>query len=140
MADDLRARTGAFALNIIKLTEAFPRGRLGEVMARQLLRSGTSVGANYRAAQRAQSRAAMIAKLSIVEEEADECCYWLELAVQAGLLDEPASREIRREASQLVAMVVASKKTLKSRVPRPTERRSSFVVRRSPEERSGSGE
>ena len=85
-SDDLRSRTKAFALAVIDLTDKLPRTRAAEVIGRQLLRSGTSVGANYRAAQRSQSRAAMIAKLSIVEEEADESALWLELIMESELL------------------------------------------------------
>jgi four helix bundle protein len=130
-SDDLRSRTKAFALAVIDLTEKLPRTRAAEVIGRQLLRSGTSVGANYRAAQRSQSRAAMIAKLSIVEEEADECCYWLELLVDSAIVPPAAVESLRREASSLTAIVVSSKKTLRGQVPAGRERPSTFDVRRS---------
>src|SRR5438477_8291185 len=83
----LRARTQAFALEIIRLTDALPRTRSADVMARQAMRSGTSIAANYRAACRARSRREFIAKLGIVEEEADETVFWLELMAKSGLGD-----------------------------------------------------
>lgn len=130
-SDDLRSRTKAFALAVIDLTDKLPRTRAAEVIGRQLLRSGTSVGANYRAAQRSQSRAAMIAKLSIVEEEADECCYWLELLVDSAIVPPAAAEPLRREASALTAIIVSSKKTLRRQAPAGRERPSTFDVRRS---------
>ena len=129
--EELRSRTKAFALAVIELTESLPKTRVSDVIGRQLLRSATSVGANYRAAQRSQSRAAMVAKLSIVEEEADECCYWLELLVEAGQVRETAALPLKREASQLTAIVVSSKKTLKSQTVVKSPRHSAFVVRSS---------
>jgi four helix bundle protein len=77
--EKLKARTKAFALRVVKLVDAMPRSLAGQTIGRQLLRSATSVGANYRAACRAQSRAEFAAKLSIVVEEADKTLYWLEL-------------------------------------------------------------
>ena len=83
---DLKRRTKNFALAIIGLVDDLPKGRTAEVIGRQLLRSGTSVGANYRAACRAKSAADFIAKMGIVEEEADECIYWTELLADAKIL------------------------------------------------------
>ena len=80
-----KTRTKKFALRVIRLTEALPNTRTADVIGKQLVRSGTSVGANYRAACRAQSVGDMIAKLKNVEEEADESLYWMELLVEAGL-------------------------------------------------------
>src|SRR2546429_4519226 len=82
----LKVLTKAFALAIVRLVDEFPHRRVGWVIGDQLARSGTSVGANYRSASRARSRRDFIAKMGIVEEEADESDYWLELAVEAGLL------------------------------------------------------
>jgi four helix bundle protein len=76
---ELKERTKKFALRVIRLVEALPNGRLCDTIARQILRSGTSVGANYRAACRARSNADFVSKMGIVEEELDECLYWLEL-------------------------------------------------------------
>lgn len=123
-ANDLKGRTMAFAVSIARLTTSLPRSPEADVFGRQLLRSGSSVGANYRAAGRAQSTAHMISKLAIVEEEADECIYWLELLVQA----EDAA-PLLREASELVAITVASKKTLRARLRTSASRTSNFEVR-----------
>ena len=113
--DELRERTKAFALRAIRLANALPENALGRVIRGQLLRSGTSVGANYRAAKRAKSRADFIHKMGTVEEETDESMYWMELIVKAGLLPEARIAEIYQEADEILAMVVASIKTAKKR-------------------------
>ena len=110
---EFKDRTKQYTLRIIRLTEALPRGRLASVIGRQLLRSGTSVGANYRAACRGKSRADVIAKLAIVEEEADECLYWMELLVDSGLIPEHRITDLMQEGDEIVAMTVASIKTLR---------------------------
>jgi four helix bundle protein len=110
---EFKNRTKQYALRIIRLTEALPRGRLASVIGRQLLRSGTSVGANYRAACRGKSRADVIAKLAIVEEEADECLYWMELLIDSGLVPEHRITDLMQEGDEIVAMTVASIKTLR---------------------------
>lgn len=111
---DLKDRTRAFALRVIRLTEALPKNRVGEVIGRQLLRSGTSVGANYRAACRAKSNADFIAKLGIVEEEVDESIYWMELLVEAGAMKQERIASLIDEANELLAITVASIKTAKA--------------------------
>lgn len=113
--DDLKYRSKLFALRVIKLSENLPRTPTGKVIANQILRAGTSVGANYRAVCRARSSAEFASKLGIVIEEADECCYWLELIEEAKLM--PASRisELKSEANELVAIFVASQKTIQNR-------------------------
>ena len=110
---EFKDRTKQYALRIIRLTEALPRGRLASVIGRQLLRSGTSVGANYRAACRGKSRADVIAKLAIVEEEADECLYWMELLIDSGLIPEHRITDLMQEGDEIVAMTVASIRTLR---------------------------
>ena len=130
-ADEFKRRTKRFALDTIALIGELPGGKVGEVLGRQLLRSATSVGANYRAAARAQSSAQMLAKLSIVEEEADESLYWLELLVETRLVAPERAQPLRKEASQLVAMTVASRKTLRARATSPAGRQSSIVNRQS---------
>lgn len=110
---DLKQRTQDFAYSVIRWIEGFPTTRTAEVIGRQLLRAATSVGANYRAATRARSRAEFIAKVRIVEEEADECGYWLELAQRASVGDTSISRTLSQEASELTAICVASSKTAK---------------------------
>ena len=111
-----KARTKGLALDVLRMTEQLPRTRIADIIARQLIRSATSVGANYRASCRARSVEEVVAKLAIVEEEADESVYWLELLVDSHLVDEEAIRPILREANEIVAMTVASKKTLKARI------------------------
>ena len=110
-----KQRTKDVALRVIKLAEALPGGRAADVLARQLLRSATSIGANYRAACRSRSAADMISRLSIVEEEADEVIYWIELLTEAGLVRAKKVEPLQREVHEIVSMTVASIKTLRSR-------------------------
>jgi len=105
---DLRERAKAFAVGVIRLVQDLPRDRAADVIGHQLLRAGTSVAANYRSARRARSRREFLAKMGIVEEEADESSFWLELLVQARLVTSDRVLELRREAGQLVAITVAS--------------------------------
>jgi len=114
-AEELKKRTKQFALQAIRLVEALPRTRAAEVIGNQLLRSATSVAANYRAACRARSQADFIHKLGLVEEEADESLFWLELMVEANLLPATAVQELIREANELTAIFVSSRKTAKRR-------------------------
>jgi four helix bundle protein len=86
-ADEFKKRTRAFALRVVRLTEVLPKTGTADVIGKQLLRCGTSVGANYRAACRAKSQADFIAKMGIVEEEADETIYWMELLVESGSIE-----------------------------------------------------
>jgi len=88
-----------------------PKSRTVDVIGRQLLRCCTSVGANYRAACRAKSAADFIAKMGIVEEECDECVYWMELLIEAGIVKENTLKDLMNEADQLLAITVASIKT-----------------------------
>ncbi len=104
-------RTKQFALRMIKLVGELPRTIEGRAIASQLMRSGTSVGANYRAACRARSKSEFIAKLGTVEEEADECVSWLELIIDAGPMSESKIRPLLNEASEMVAIMASSKKT-----------------------------
>jgi four helix bundle protein len=112
---EFKDRTKKFGLRVIKAVEALPRTWAGEVLGKQLLRSATSVGANYRAACRARSAADIIYKLGIVEEEADESAYWMEMIVEAGLIPEQRLSDLLREANEILAMTVASIKTLRRR-------------------------
>jgi four helix bundle protein len=108
-------RTKGFALSVIRFVDGLPRGRSAEILGRQLLRSATSVGANYRAACRGRSRADVVAKLSLVEEEADESMYWMELLAEGGFTPHGEVSALMAEANELVAMIVASIKTLRTR-------------------------
>ena len=109
--DELKKRTKQFALRIIKLVIALPATPWGHVVGHQLLRSGTSVGANYRAACRARSRAEFVAKLGNVIEEADESAYWLELIIESKLLKADLVADLLREADELTAIMTTSRKS-----------------------------
>lgn len=111
---ELKDRTKAFALRVLKLIDTLPDTRTGRVLATQLGRSGTSVGANYRAACRSRSTAEMISKLAIVEEEADESGFWLELIAGHELLPRKKLTALLQEADELTASMVASRRTLQS--------------------------
>ena len=115
---DLKQRTKEFALRIIRLVEALPRGRTADVIGGQLLRSGTSVGSNYRSACRARSTADFISKMGIVEEEADESLFWMELLVEAELMSEQRVPDLMKEADEILAITVSSIKTAKIRKSR----------------------
>jgi four helix bundle protein len=108
---DLKKRTKAFALRILKLVDAMPKTTAGRALASQIVRSGTSVAANYRAACRAKSPADFIAKMGIVEEEADETLFWLELLEESELVTAGKLTAIKQEANELIAITVASIKT-----------------------------
>ena len=110
-----KTRTQKLAVAIIKQMDHLPASRAADVIARQLIRSRTSIGANYRAACRAKSTADMINKLKIVEEEADETQYWLEILTESGIVPEEQVRIIYKETDEILAMTVASLKTLRNR-------------------------
>ena len=108
---NLKKRTKAFALRILKLVDALPKTTAGRALASQIVRSGTSVAANYRAACRARSTADFIAKMGIVEEESDETLFWLELLEESELVSATKLAAIKQEANELIAITVASIKT-----------------------------
>lgn len=110
-----KTRTKTLAVMIIKQMDKLPHTRASDVIAKQILRSGTSIGANYRAACRAKSTADMVNKMKIVEEEADETAYWLEILVESGLIPKEQIIEIYKETNEILAMTVASIKTLRNR-------------------------
>ena len=112
---EMKRRTKQFALRVMKLVEGLPETNAGRVIGRQLLRSATSVGANYRAACRAKSTADFIAKLAIVEEEADESMYWMELLIESGQVKENLLTDLLDECNQIVSIIVSSIKTSKQR-------------------------
>ncbi len=112
---DLLKRTKAFALRIIKLVNALPNNLAGRTIGGQLIRSGTSVSSNYRAACRGRSKAEFIAKLGIVEEEADESAHWLEIIIESELMEERLVRDLLDEANEITAIMAASKKTARGR-------------------------
>ena len=108
---EFKRRTKQLGLAVIRMTEKFPETRVAWVVKDQILRSALSVGANYRAVCRAKSDKDFINKMRIVEEEADETAYWLEIIEESDLLKSDDLRELKREVNELVAMVVASIRT-----------------------------
>jgi len=109
---ELKQRTKTFALRIIKLSRSVPKSDdAGRIIAKQIIRSGTSVAANYRASCRARSKAEFIAKTGTVEEEADESALWLELLAEAGIIPERKLAALLQEAHDLTTIMAASRKT-----------------------------
>ena len=108
-ADDLKRRTKLFALRVLKLVAALPRTIEGNAIKGQLVRAGTSVGANYRAACRGRSRAEFIAKIGVVEEEADESAFWLELIIEGAFLKENQVKPLLNEANELTRIMASSR-------------------------------
>ena len=109
--DELKARTKLFALRVIKLVRALPRSTEARAGGNQIIRSGTSVAANYRASCRARSRLEFVSKIGVVLEEADETVLWLELITEAGLLPAKRVETLLSEANELVAIMAATRKT-----------------------------
>ena len=116
---EFKHRTKKIALRVIRLVETLPKNQTADVIGKQLLRSATSVGANYRAACRGKSTADVIAKLSIVEEEADESLYWMELLIDSNLVPANKLTNLMAEIDEIVAMIVASIKTLRINTMNP---------------------
>jgi len=112
---DLRSRTKHFALATIRLCRTLPRSEEARILGRQLLRAGTSVGANYRAACRARSRAEFVAKLGIVLEESDESVFWLELLLEAAIGNRAHLEALMKEANELTSIFVSSLCTAKGK-------------------------
>jgi len=108
-ATELKQRTKQFALRVMKLVDALPTTRSGNAIGNQLVRSGTSVGANYRASCRARSKVEFIAKIGVVEEEADESGFWMELIADGGLLAASKVSALLQEANELTAIMAASR-------------------------------
>ncbi|MCK6624376.1 MAG: four helix bundle protein [Anaerolineae bacterium] len=125
--EEFKRRTKQLGLRVIKVVEALPRGLAAEIIGKQLLRSATSIGANYRAACRAKSVPDIINKLKIVEEESDETLYWLEMLCEADLIPQTRLTDLMSEVNEILAMTVASIKTLRQR---QTGNRKSQIVNR----------
>jgi four helix bundle protein len=130
---DLKQRTKAYALQVIALVDGLPRRRSTDVIGNQLLRSATSIGANNRAARRGKSDLDFIAKLKIVEEEADECLYWLELLGESGHVPREQLLAVTAEINALLAITVASIKTTRERLAKAARATNSAGRRRSSE-------
>ena len=109
--DDLKKRTKQFALRVLKLVAALPNNLPGRTIGGQLVRAGTSVGANYRAACRARSKPEFIAKIGIVEEEADESAFWMELIIEGKLLGQRLVQPLLDEANELAKIMASSRKS-----------------------------
>lgn len=109
--EELKKRTKEYALRIIKLVESLPKTTTGRTIGNQLIRSGTSVGANYRAALRGRSRAEFISKLGIVIEEADESEFWLELLIESNLVEKELVEPLLRETNEIIAIMVSTSKS-----------------------------
>ncbi len=115
---DLADRTREFAVEVIHLVRDLPRGMVPETLGKQLLRSGTSVGANYREARKARSPADFVSKITIAEEEADESVYWLQLLAETGVGHSREIQKLIEEARELVAILTASGRTARARMKR----------------------
>ncbi|HUU92052.1 MAG TPA: four helix bundle protein [Phycisphaerae bacterium] len=127
--EEMKQRTKRFALRVIRVVVALPRSNVTDVIGRQLLRAGTSVGANYRAACRSRSDGDFLARMGIVEEEADEALYWMEMLVEASLVKADRLADLRREGEEILAIVVASLKTVKKRKQRRTSANPKSAIR-----------
>ncbi len=130
----LQQRTKDFALRVIKMCAALPRNDMSSVICRQLLRSATSVGANYRSACRARSQNDFVAKMALVEEESDESAYWLELLMESGQIRPMRLSALHREVGELTALAAASRKTARRRSlqrPQNAIRHSTIDIRHS---------
>ena len=118
--EELKARTKQFGLRVMRLVDTLPRTTVGKAIGNQLIRSATSVGANYRAACRGRSKAEFIAKIGTVAEEADESAFWLELIMDGSLLKSDLVIPLHREAEELTAIFTASGRTAKQNTPHST--------------------
>jgi four helix bundle protein len=116
--EELRHRTKKFAIRIVKLYRALPKAQDAQVLGKQVLRSGTAVAANYRAACRSRSRAEWIAKIGLVVEEADETLFWLEMLVECGVVRGERLNGLMKEADELTALFTASHQTAKRTLTR----------------------
>jgi four helix bundle protein len=112
---DLRARTKSFALRIIQLYAALPKTTESQILGKQVLRSGTSIGAQYREAQRAKSNADFISKIEGSLQELEETAYWLELLIDSGIVQEERLRPLRGETEELIAIFVTVVKRVKGK-------------------------
>ena len=115
---DFARRTMHFGLRTIRLVESLPNSQTARVIGNQLLRAGTAVGANYRSALRGKSRADFIAKLGIVEEECDEALYWMQMLIEADVVQQSRLTQLMTEANEIIAIVVTSIRTARKNAPK----------------------
>jgi four helix bundle protein len=113
-AEELKKRAKQFAIRIVRLYQALPKREEARVIGKQVLRSGTSVAANYRAVCRSRSKAEFIARIGIVVEEVDETVFWLELIVETGIIPQSRAQDLLREANELLAIFAASQRTARN--------------------------
>ncbi|RLB40595.1 MAG: four helix bundle protein [Deltaproteobacteria bacterium] len=113
--EDLKSRTRRFALQVIRLYSSLPKETVAQVLGKQLLRSGTSVGAQYHEGTRARSNAEFISKVEGALQELEESIYWMEILVESGILSQRNVENLLKEADELAAILVASVKTVKER-------------------------
>ena len=113
MSQQLKDRTKAFAVRVIKMCKEVPAGKIEDILVRQVVRSATSVGANYRSSLRGRSTADFISKLTVAEEEADESCYWIELMQEVEIFPAERLAALHKEATEITAILTASGKTAK---------------------------
>ena len=118
-AEEMKKRTRVFALRVIRLAESLPHSPTATAIRNQMLRCGPSVGANYRAACRARSRRDFVAKMGIVEEEADETSYWIELLIDANLIKRERVTDLLQESDEILSIVVSSIKTARTERAKP---------------------
>jgi len=117
--EELRNRTKKFTLRIVRMFQKLPKTVEAQVMGKQVLRSASSVGANYRACGRARSKADFVSKLAIVLEEADETVFWLECLTESGIVPVERMYDLLKEARELLAIFAASQNTLRKRRYKP---------------------
>src|ERR1041384_4165940 len=129
--DDLKERTKQFALRVPKLVAALPKTLAGKTIGSQLIKSGTAVGANYRAACRARSKLEFIAKIGIVEEEADESAFWMELIIESELLKLHLVQPLLDEANELAKIMASSRKSASESLKTKLNGKSSIGNRKS---------
>ena len=125
IADDLKRRTKQFALRVLKLVAPLPNTVAGRAIGGQLVRAGSSVGANYRAACRGRSKAEFVAKLGIAEEEADESAYWMEVIIEGDLLKQKQVEPLLNEAEELTKIFAQSRISASRTLARTSKRQSS---------------
>ncbi|HEY8205178.1 MAG TPA: four helix bundle protein [Pyrinomonadaceae bacterium] len=129
--DDLKKRTKQFALRVLQLVAALPKSLAGKTIGGQLVRAGTSVGANYRAACRARSKLEFIAKIGIVEEEADESAFWIELIIEGELLKPQLVQSLLIEANELAKIMASSRKSASESLETKQSGKSTIINRKS---------
>ena|ERR1041384_1129907 len=129
--DDLKERAKQFALRVLKLVAALPKTLAGKTIGSQLIRSGTSVGANYRAACRARSKLEFIAKIGIVAEEADESAFWMELIIEGELLKPQLVESLLTESNELAKIMASSRKSASESLKTKLNGKSSIGNRKS---------